>query len=402
MAEVVVLGVGSAGEMAVRLLSRGNQFEKIVAVDVRPERLKHVREQNNTPHLHTEEADLREASDLKRVCTGASIIINAAMPNYNMEIMDQALQQKAHYIDLAAMAYPDPEVPPPVLDQIKLDGDFQKQGLTAILGLGVAPGITNLLAAFAAQRYGSLDEVRIRVYGSGYAKVEGYALAPLFSPETFLDEVLYPAPVYENGKLSKLPPFSGHEVYAFPDKLGEATCYNVNNEETETLPRFVDPHIRFIDFKYAIEPERKTLIEGLYRIGLTGTKPIDVSGQKVVPFHVLLTLLPASDSVADRVTGYCCVVVDVVAGGGKTRHRFWTLLSHRDAMRQHGVSATAFLTGTPAAVAAQELQRGALTKRGVMSGGGLEVRPLLSALLRHDVPLFEGDPNDPNGKPLSV
>jgi saccharopine dehydrogenase-like NADP-dependent oxidoreductase len=95
-------------------------------------------------------------------------------------------------------------------------------------------------------------------------------------------------------------------------------------------------------------------------------------------------------------------VVDVVAGGGKNRHRFWTLLSHEDSMRQHGVSATAFLTGTPAAVAAQELQRGALTKRGVMSGGGLEIRSLLKALLRHHVPLFEGNPSDPNGKPLSV
>ena len=402
MAGAVVLGVGSAGEVAVRHLASGDQFEKIVAVDVRADRLKHIREQNNTPHLHTEEADLGEAADLKRVCKGASIIINAAIPNYNMEIMEQALQQKAHYIDLAAMAYPDPKAPPPVLDQIKLDSDFKKQGLTAILGLGVAPGITNLLAALAAQRYGSLDEVRIRVYGSGYAKVEGYALAPLFSPETFLDEVLYPAPVYEDGKLSKLPPFSGHEIYTFPESLGDATCYNVNNEETETMPLFIDSGIRFIDFKYALEPQRKTLIEGLYRIGLTGTEPIVVSGQKVIPFHVLLALLPASDSVADRVTGYCCVVVDVVAGGGKNRHRFWTLLSHQDAMRQHGVSATAFLTGTPAAVAAQELQRGALTKRGVMSGGGLEIRSLLNALLRHHVPLFEGNPSDPNGKPLSV
>lgn len=402
MSTVAVLGVGAAGEVTTRLLARGSVFSEVVAADLRPERLRLVRRKARTRRLRTEEADFSQEQDIRRVCRGASVIINAALPNFNLAIMDQALRQRAHYIDLASMGSPDPDEPSKVLDQIKLDRQFRRRDLSAILGLGVAPGITNLLASLAAQRFGALEEVRIRVYGSGYAQVEGFTLAPLFSPETFLEEVLYPAPVWRDGRVEKLPPFSGHEIYRFPDPLGPATCYNVNNEETETMPRFISSEIRFIDFKYAIAPERKALIEGLYRIGLTRTEPLSVQGQEVVPFGVLLALLPKSDAIVERARGHTCVVVEVATGGGQIRRRFWTLMSHSEARRRFGVTATAYLTGAPPAAAAEALRRGLLRRRGVTSAGGMETRPLLQALLRRAIPLLEGDPADPKGEPLSL
>jgi saccharopine dehydrogenase-like NADP-dependent oxidoreductase len=400
MACIAVLGVGAAGEVAVRHLARGNVFREVVAADVRPERLKAVRRRARSRRLRIEEADFTDESDIRRVCRGAHVILNCALPNFNLPIMEQALRQRAHYIDLASMGSPDPNERSKVLDQLKLDRQFRRRDLTAILGLGVAPGITNLLASLASQRIGALEEVRIRVYGSGYAQVEGYSLAPLFSPETFLEEVLFPAPVWRDGRLEKLPPFSGYEVYRFPDPLGPATCYNVNNEETEMMPRFISSEIRLIDFKYAIAPERKALIEGLYRIGLTGTEPIPVNGREVVPFDVLLALLPHSETLVDKVRGHTCVLVEVATGGGQIRRRFWTVLSHSEARRRHGVTATAYLTGTPPAAAAEGLKRGLLRRRGVTSAGGVETRPLLQALLRRGVPLFEGDPSDARGVPL--
>ncbi|MEE9219755.1 MAG: saccharopine dehydrogenase C-terminal domain-containing protein [Acidobacteriota bacterium] len=402
MAKVVVLGAGAAGEVAVRLLARSGVFDEVVAVDIRPERLRAIRRQYRTRRLRTVEADLSVESHLRRACKGASVILNCALPNINMAVMNQALRQKAHYIDLAAMAYPDPRRRSGVVEQIKLAREFRKRDLTGILGLGVAPGMTDLFAALAAQRFGALKEVRIRVYGSGYAQVEGHTLAPLFSPETFLDEVLYPAPVWRDGRLEKLPPFNGREVYRFPNPLGPATCYNVNNEETETMPRFIDREIRFIDFKYAIAPERKSLIEGLYHIGLTSSKPIKVQGKDIVPYHVLLALLPKSDSVVDRARGHTCVLLEVVAAGGNIHRRFWTIMSHAEARRRHGVTATAYMTGTPPAVAAESLQLGSLQRRGVMSAGGLEAGVLLKGLLHRGMPLFEGDPFSASGAPLAL
>jgi saccharopine dehydrogenase (NAD+, L-lysine-forming) len=400
MSSVAVLGVGAAGEVTTRLLARGSIFREVVASDMRPERLKIVRRRARTRCLRVEEADFSQEADLRRACRGAGVIINCSLPHFNLPIMEQALRQKAHYIDLASMGSPDPEERSAVLDQIKMDGQFRRRDLTAILGLGVAPGITNLLVSLAAQRFGGLEEVRIRVYGSGYAQVEGFTLAPLFSPEMFLEEVLFPAPIWRDGRIEKLPPFSGHEIYRFPDPLGPATCYNVNNEETEMLPRFVSAGIRFIDFKYAIAPERKAIIEGLYRIGMTRTEPILVKGREVVPFEVLLALLPRSDSLVDKARGHTCVLVEVGTGGGQIRRRYWTLLSHTEARRRFGVTATAYLTGTPPVAAAEGLKRGQLRRRGVTSAGGVETRPLLLALRRRGVPLYEGDPSDPKGIPL--
>jgi saccharopine dehydrogenase-like NADP-dependent oxidoreductase len=96
------------------------------------------------------------------------------------------------------------------------------------------------------------------------------------------------------------------------------------------------------------------------------------------------------------------VVVEVATGGGQIRRRFWTLMSHTEARRRFGVTATAYLTGTPPAAAAEALRRGTLRRRGVTSAGGVETRPLLQALRRRGIPLFEGDPADPKGEPLNL
>src|SRR3989304_1495901 len=118
MANVVVLGVGAAGEVTARLLAGDRSIDRLRLVDVRQERL------------------------------------GQGAPEAN--------------------------------------GGVGRR--PAILGMGVAPGITNLLTRRVAEQLDRIDAIRIRVYGSGYVEVDGHVFAPLFSPETLLEEVLWPAP----------------------------------------------------------------------------------------------------------------------------------------------------------------------------------------------------------------
>jgi saccharopine dehydrogenase-like NADP-dependent oxidoreductase len=270
--------------------------------------------------------------------------------------------------------------------------------------MGVAPGITNLLTRHGVEPMDRVDAVRIRVYGSGYAEVEGHLFAPLFSPETFLEEVLWPAPVWKGGRVVKLPPFSGEEEFRFPDPLGIGMCYNVNNEETETMPRFLGRPTDFIDFKYAIAPRRKSLLEQLHQLGLTRTDPVEAGGAKVRPLELLLALLPEPSSLAGRAEGHTCVVVECAgrSGSKEVGRRLWTIMSHADAFRRMGVHATAFLTGAPPAATVDALQRGEIDRVGVTTGGGIEPDSILRRAMGLGVPLFEGELGAVKGKPLAA
>jgi saccharopine dehydrogenase (NAD+, L-lysine-forming) len=400
---VAVLGVGAAGEVTARLLADVSEIDALRLVDVRKARLTEVgRKIKGDAQLLR--ADLGRPDELRKACRGADVLVNASMPRHNVPIMREALRVGAHYIDLASEGSPKPDEPSRVHDQIALDDEFRRAGLTAVLGMGVAPGITNLLANRSTLAMDRVDAVRIRVFGSGYAEVEGHVFAPLFSPETFLDEVLWPAPVWKGNRAEKLPPFSGEEEFRFPDPLGVGICYNVNNEETETMPKFFGKPIKFIDFKYAIMPRRKALIEGLYRLGLTRADPIEVGDVKVVPFQVLLALLPDASSLGGRAQGHTCVVVEV-EGRSSNRHlggRSWTIMDHQDAYERMEVHATAFLTGAPPAATVLALLHDEISRAGVTTGGGIDPNPILRRAMELGVPLFEGGLEDTRGTPIAL
>lgn len=399
-ASVSVVGIGAAGEVAARMLSEQESIESIRLADIRRERLQHVADLIERD-VTKARVDLRRPEDVRRACKGAEIVINSSLPPYNIPLMREALRIGAHYVDLASQGSPDPNKRSAVLKQMALDGAFRRSGLTAILGMGVAPGITNLLAKHAIREMDTVKTIRIRVFGSGYAEVEGHVFAPLFSPETFLEEVLWPAPVWKGDHIEKLRPFSGEEAFTFPDPLGVAICYNVNNEETETMPTYLGKPIRFIDFKYAIEPRRKALLEGLYRLGFTDAKPIRVRGKKVAPLDVLLALLPDASSLAGRARGHTCVVVEV-EGSDEHGTRMWTIMDNNEAYKRMGATATAFLTGTPPVAATLALMSGEIGRKGVTTGGGLDPPPLIRRLLTLGVPLFEGEIGGRRGEPLEI
>lgn len=170
------------------------------------------------------------------------------------------------------------------------------------------------------------------------------------------------------------------------------------------MPRFLGKDIGFIDFKYAISPKRKTLLQDLLRLGLASAEPVNVKGKKVAPLDVLLAVLPDPSTLASQADGHTCVVVEVDGRSRAHRRgaRYWTILSHADAHRHMGVHATAFLTGTPPAATVQALVNQEIDQRGVITGGGLDPKPILRRIAALGAPLFEGEVGAPRGRPLGV
>src|SRR5688500_679880 len=152
-------------------------------------------------------ADAGDPAALADRLAGTAVVVNCAPYRFNLQVMEAALRAGCHYVDLGGLFYT-------TRRQLRRHADFRRAGLLAVLGMGSAPGIANVLARAAAD---PLRRVRsIRVYNGG-ADLTRYA-SPLpfaFSPATVLDEFTLPPMVFTRGRFQSVPPLSGGEDFRF-------------------------------------------------------------------------------------------------------------------------------------------------------------------------------------------
>jgi saccharopine dehydrogenase-like NADP-dependent oxidoreductase len=97
------------------------------------------------------------------------------------------------------------------LENLKTSDKWKKAGLTAVKSQGIVPGVSNILARYAADRLDKVEEIHVK---SGWkSPSEEGKTVPTWSPgwsvETALLMWTTDPIVYENGKYKTYPPFSG-------------------------------------------------------------------------------------------------------------------------------------------------------------------------------------------------
>ena len=100
--------------------------------------------------VETTLVDVADPASLRRALDGAYAVIASLPYRYNLEAMRGALEAGTHYIDLGGLFHV-------TRRQLELGPQFERRGIMAILGMGSAPGIVNVLAVLAAR---GLDTVR--------------------------------------------------------------------------------------------------------------------------------------------------------------------------------------------------------------------------------------------------
>ena len=380
----LIIGVGAVGQVTAAHLAQDPEVSRVVLSDIALDRAKSVVDWLKSKKASAVKVDAGDRNDLVDAMKQIDVVINATVPRYNMLIMDVALKSNVHYIDLAS------DIPfDSVRNQLSLSDAWKDAGLTAIMGLGEDPGISNLLARHLADKMDKVDEIRIRDGDNSVSKE--FAFPCLFSPDVLIDEALNRPEVFKDGSLRRLSPLSGEEVYRFPEPIGPLTVYFVDHEEPETLSKFIDKGISYADFKLALSPEFVQMLRILKQLNLTSKEPIEVKGVKIAPKDVLLSLIPKPADLAGKVEGYSCIAVEVAGrkAGKKMRILAYAYLSNQETYKKHGVTATSYLTGTPPAIGAVMLAKGYIKVRGVIPPECLEPQPLLEKIEKKGIKINE-------------
>ncbi|HSP07309.1 MAG TPA: saccharopine dehydrogenase NADP-binding domain-containing protein, partial [Acidobacteriota bacterium] len=127
--------LGASGAMAAVTLRDLLEFVpdvRITAADTRPLALADSRIRQVT-------VDVRDIDATARILEGHDVVINAVTYYLNVPVMQAALKARVPYVDLGGLYHGSRK-------QFELHEDVVQAGVTALLGMGSTPGITNVMA----------------------------------------------------------------------------------------------------------------------------------------------------------------------------------------------------------------------------------------------------------------
>ncbi len=287
--KVLIVGAGAQGGPCASILARDNDISEIVLGDIDLNLANKVKDRIKSGKIRTVKIDASSVESVEAAAKGVDVIINLTLLQFDFNVMQAAVRCGAHYVDAA---YSEPFKSEIMQDQpLTLNDEFKRIGLTALISCGATPGVTNVMARYAADKLDRVDEIHIRLAGKALEKSKEIVSAwqPTWSPEVALTDYAIEAAGFIDGKYTKHLPFSGCEEYDFPNQVGPVTVCHHAHDESVTLPHFIGKGIKNCTFKYPVDPTAGSLV----KMGFASKEAIDVRGAKVAPIDVLLKMVHA-------------------------------------------------------------------------------------------------------------
>ena len=276
--------------------------------------------------------------------------------------MRAALAVKAHYIDLGGLFHM-------TRKQLELNEDFKAANRIAILGMGAAPGITNILSRMAVDQLDSVQEIHTRVAGSDQSKYKDVPALPLsYSLQTILEEFSMPPAVFTKGAFIFAEPMSGMVPLKFPPPLGVKKPMFTIHSEVATLPlTFAAKGVKEVSFKIAFDTEFLDRVRFLRDLGLASHELVKIGHASVAPIELVNKIAMAQKQA--KLVGKLNqheIVRAIVKGTIKKKKVTLILDCHTKGLPKWGFG-TDVNTGCPPAVAALMLAKGEITGIGTLA-----------------------------------
>jgi saccharopine dehydrogenase (NAD+, L-lysine forming) len=393
---VVVVGAGGVGSAVAAIAARRSFVESMVVADYdlgRAERAVAAVDSDRFRAARVDASDPAAVAELVRA-SQADAVLNACDPRFVMPIFEAVAGTGAAYLDMAmSLSRPNPDAPYERTgiklgdDQFAASAGWQERGQLALVGIGVEPGLSDVLARYAADHlFTSIDEIGVR--DGADLVVDGYAFAPTFSIWTTIEECLNPPVVYQRDRgWYTTAPFSEPETFAFPEGIGPVECVNVEHEEVLLIPRWIQA--RRITFKYGLGAEFIGVLRTLHQLGLDSTNPVRVGPVEVSPRDVVAACLPDPATLGDRMRGRTCAGTWVRGTGSDGQPLdvyLYHVVDNEWSVAEWGTQAVVWQTAVNPVVALELLDSGAWSGAGVLGPEAFDAVPFLDLLAEHGVP----------------
>ena len=408
MSRVLIIGCGGVASVAIQKCCQVSEVFTEICIASRTkskcDELAKKLEGKTSTKITTAQVDADDVNQLVELIKGyqPELVMNIALPYQDLTIMDACLICGVNYMDTAN--YEPEDINEPKWREIyekrcKEEGfsayfdyswqwaykeKFEKAGLTALLGSGFDPGVTQAYCAYALKHhFDIIDTIDILDCNGGD---HGYPFATNFNPEINLREVSAPGSYWENGRWVEIPAMSIHREYDFQE-VGKKDMYLLHHEEIESLAKNI-PDVKRIRFFMTFGQSYLTHMKCLENVGMLSTEPVLYEGKEIVPIQFLKELLPDPATLGPRTKGKTnigCIFTGKKDGQDKTYY-IYNVCDHEECYKEVGSQAISYTTGVPAMCGALMLLTKKWEKKGVFTVEEFDPDPYLDALVKYGLP----------------
>ncbi len=356
--------LGAAGKMAtgvIRDLADAPEVKEIVLADLEATRpiLEERAQKWCRNKAQVSVVDLGNQEALRKVIRGSASLANATVYLFNLQVMEACLAEGVHYVDFGGLFHV-------ARKQMALSDQWKAKKLTAVVGMGSAPGIVNVMSRFAVDLLDTVETIRITDGIVNLAKLNTPLAIP-YALGTILDEFTMNPYVYENGEWKEVPPFSGEEVVDFPPPVGTQTVFCTLHSEVASMPIVFGPKgLKNINFKLALPKAFESKLRFLVDMGFGSSQPLEVEGHRISPRDFLSKLAEQLPKYTGKPNDHKVLRVDVKGrkSGKREDIRLEMICSP---FEPWGMPTGAHSVGVPVGVTSRLLGSGIITERGALA-----------------------------------
>jgi len=236
---VALGGCGGMGQFAVRTAIDFDFLDEIVIADRDEYRAREFAEKCGSK-ASALAVDVLDETALAKALTGADVVMTTVGPYYRfgLPMLRAAIRAGCHYLDIND----DWE---PTLEMLELDEEAKKAGITAVIGMGASPGLSNLIAVKAMNELDKVDDL-ITGWGTGghdeeLSEEPGEGGTLRAATEHWIHQLTGKIRVRRDGEFRDATAFE--EIQVDYPGVGLVTTHTVGHPEPITLPLF-RPEIR--------------------------------------------------------------------------------------------------------------------------------------------------------------
>lgn len=399
---ILLVGAGGVGDAIAKVAARRDFFEVMVVADYEIARaestINWIRRnggQDVAARFIAAKVDASTAANITEICREYDIthVINAVEPRFVPTIFSGTFTAGADYVDMA-MSLSEPHESDPFHktgiklgdQQFAVNEQWERAGRLALVGAGVEPGLSNILARYAAENlFTEIDEIGVRDGANLVIRDEtgNEIFAPSFSIWTTIEECLNPPVIFEENKgFYTTAPFSEPEIFEFPEGIGAVECVNVEHEEVLMLPRTIKA--KRVTFKYGLGNEFIDVLKTLQKLGLDRTRRVKVRSSQgpvdVSPRDMVAAVLPDPAKIGPQMQGKTCAGVLVTGKDQEGRDRatyLYNVIDNQYAVDEFDSQCVVLQTAFIPVCALELLATGQWRGEGVLGPDSFDAKPFL-------------------------
>lgn len=375
-----VFCLGGAGRIcreSVYDLTQHSDFERITIGDYDVAEAQRVKEWLNDPRVDVVFADVTDVDGTAEKMKGYDVVMDGTQITLNGKSTECIAKAGCHGVNLNGFG-----------EENQWADLFRQAGKTCVPGFGMTPGVTQMMAMYAANKMDTVEEVYV-----SHGAFRPFAFSKSITETTTYeyDPDLPGRIVFEDGEYKQVPPFARPRKVMLPEPYGETEQYIIPHSETLTLSQALkEKGVRLVEVRGTWPKENMTLVRGLYDYGILKNPEVRVGNETAGLMDLIGGyLLNSEQGKTTALYGYA-LHIEVVGtvDGRKTR----AILTHTHPASDgsvpgwEGLRAYTRNVGIPLAIAAEILAKGGAGKPGVLiPEDAFRPQEIIDALKKRDI-----------------